>query len=130
MSDLHRLLAIVPAISLILASPIALAGDEESSLCEKSPPGITALAHHPELYNFYFENDLFNGTDSDYTNGVKFSWVSANLRDYTHDPCLPHWIRQLNQLFESVHPGRYTSRNINSSCSCANAGSTMFSATV
>ncbi|MCE5181634.1 MAG: lipid A deacylase LpxR family protein [Betaproteobacteria bacterium] len=109
MSRLHRLVAWA---CLMLASPLILADNGETSLCEESPPGIAALAHHPELYNFYFENDLFSGTDSGYTNGVKFSWVSANLKDYTSDPCLPHWVRQLNQIFETVHPGKYTSRNM------------------
>ena len=111
-SRLSRLLACFSAALPALASCPVTAGDAEPSLCEESPPGITALARHPELYNFYFENDLFNGTDSDYTNGVKFSWVSANLRDYTRDPCLPHWVRQLNRLFETLHPGKYTSRNM------------------
>lgn len=111
-SWLSRRLACFLAGLLALAPCPVLAGNGESSLCEENPPGITALAHHPELYNFYFENDLFNGTDSDYTNGVKFSWVSANLKDYTHDPCLPHWVRQMNRLFETLHPGKYTSRNM------------------
>jgi hypothetical protein len=109
------------AILLALASCPVLAGNDEPSLCVDNPPGITALARHPELYNFYFENDLFNDTDSGYTNGVKFSWVSANLKDYTSDPCLPHWIRQLNRLFENLHPGKYTSRNM-----VVTAGQSMF----
>ncbi len=29
--------------------------------------------------SFYFENDLFIGTDSDYTNGIKFSIISPDL---------------------------------------------------
>lgn len=107
-----RLPASFQAILLALASCPALAGNDEPSLCEENPPDITALARHPELYNFHFENDLFNDTDNGYTNGVKFSWVSANLRDYTRDPCLPHWIRQLNRLLENLHPGKYTSRNM------------------
>jgi hypothetical protein len=111
-SWLSRQLACFPAVLLALAPCPVLAENGEPSRCEENPPGIMALAHHPEVYNFYFENDLFNGTDSDYTNGVKFSWVSANLKDYTHDPCLPHWIRQLNKLFETLHPGTYTSRNM------------------
>jgi len=111
-SGFSRLLMYFPAVLLALAPCPVLAVDGESSRCEESPPGIAALARHPELYNFHFENDLFNGTDSDYTNGVKFSWVSANLKDYTSDPCLPHWVRQMNRLFETVHPGRYTSRNM------------------
>lgn len=120
-SRLTGLQACIPAVLLALAPCPVLAGDGEPSLCEESPPGITALAQHPELYNFHFENDLFNGTDSNYTNGIKFSWVSANLKDYTHDPCLPHWVRQLNQLIETLHPGKYTSRNM-----VVTAGQSMF----
>ncbi len=111
-SRLSRLLACFSAALPALAPCPVTAGEDEPSLCEESPPGIRALVRHPELYNFYFENDLFNGTDSDYTNGVKFSWVSANLKDYTRDPCLPHWVRKLNRLFETLHPGKYTSRNM------------------
>lgn len=107
-----RLLACFPAILLALVPYPVLAEDSVPSLCEESPPSIAALARHPELYIFHFENDLFIGTDSDYTNGVKFSWVSANLRDYTHDPCLPNWVRQLNRLLENLHPDKYTSRNM------------------
>lgn len=65
-------------------------------------------SRNPELYSFYFENNLFNCTDSDYTNGVKFSWVSANLKDYTSDPCLPRWVRQLSRIFETLHPCKCT----------------------
>lgn len=120
-SRLSRLLACFPAVLPALAPWPAQAEESETSLCEESPPGIVALVRHPELYNFYFENDLFNGTDSDYTNGVKFSWVSANLKDYTRDPCLPHWVRQLNRIFETLHPGKYTSRNM-----VVTAGQSMF----
>lgn len=114
---LHSILA----ISLALASCLAQAEDEGQSKCAESPPGMAKLAQYPALYNFHFENDLFYGTDSDYTNGVKFSWVSANLKDYTHDPCLPLWVRQLNQYFGTVHPGGYTTRNM-----VVTAGQSMF----
>lgn len=100
------------AASLTLMPYWARADAGEQSGCVESAPGIAAIRQHPELYNFYFENDLFGGTDHDYTNGVKFSWVSANLKDYIFDPCLPLWVRRLNRLFESVHPGRYASRNM------------------
>ncbi|NMM27613.1 MAG: lipid A deacylase LpxR family protein [Glaciimonas sp.] len=81
-------------------------------LCGNPTPDVTALAQHPEIINFYLENDLVSGSDSDYTNGIKVSWVSANLKDYIHDPCLPVWVRTLNRAFESVHPGQYSSRNM------------------
>lgn len=36
-------------------------------------------ASNPWTQTFYFENDLFFGTDSDYTNGVKYSIISPDL---------------------------------------------------
>lgn len=109
------------AISLMLAPCVAQAGSEEQSKCAGNLPGMAAPLQHPSLYIFHLENDLFNGTDSDYTSGVKFSWVSANLKDYINDPCLPQWVRQLNQLSETLHPRGDTSRNM-----VVTAGQAMF----
>lgn len=75
-------------------------------------PGIGELKRYPGVYNFYYENDLFAGTDNNYTNGIKLSWVSTNLGDYIHDPCLPQWIRELNRFSERLQPGPYASRNM------------------
>ncbi len=36
--------------------------------------------------SFYFENDLFTGTDRYYTNGVKLSWTSADLEKFADTP--------------------------------------------
>lgn len=36
-------------------------------------------AENPWTHSIYFENDLFIGTDSDYTNGVKYSLMSPDL---------------------------------------------------
>jgi len=35
--------------------------------------------NNPWTHSFYFENDLFIGTDSDYTNGMKYSIISPDL---------------------------------------------------
>lgn len=99
-------------IAAVLATNPAHADETQAGFCDPAEKGITALARHPEIYNIHFENDLFNGTDDGYTNGVKLSWVSANLKDYIHDPCLPVWIRRLNRMFESVHRAGYKSRNM------------------
>jgi len=37
-------------------------------------------------FSFYFENDLFTGTDRFYTNGVKLGWTSANLEKFADSP--------------------------------------------
>lgn len=107
----------VPAalLSIVLAlipEGYALAENVVPGYCDPTLPGITALARHPEIYNLHFENDLFNGTDQGYSNGIKLSWVSANLKDYINDPCLPVWVRRLNRTFRSIRDTGYTSRNM------------------
>lgn len=97
--------------SFVLFSGPALAGDDASGSCA-SKPGVRALKHYPDVYNLYYENDMFTGTDAHYTSGAKLSWVSANLEDYIHDPCLPNWVRQLNRISEAVQPGPFDSRNM------------------
>lgn len=44
--------------------------------------------------NLYFENDLFIGTDSQYTNGTKLSWVSPDVSEFvqTRFPVLTKFI--------------------------------------
>ena len=104
--------ATILAAFLALAPCVAQADGEEQNKCAGNKPGMAALTQQPSLYIFHLENDLFNGTDSDYTSGVKFSWVSANLKNFIDDPCLPQWVRKLNQLSEAVHPRGDTSRNM------------------
>ncbi len=53
--------------------------------------------NNPWISTIYFENDLFNGTDSNYTNGVKFSLISPDLSPYAEDGKLPR------QVLELVH---------------------------
>ncbi|MBL9186192.1 MAG: lipid A deacylase LpxR family protein [Opitutaceae bacterium] len=44
--------------------------------------GSTARARSAPVFTAYFENDTFTGTDEHYTNGLKFSWLSADLVDW------------------------------------------------
>ncbi|GBE06384.1 MAG TPA: lipid A deacylase LpxR family protein [Nitrospirae bacterium] len=61
-------------------------------------PALPAAAdHNPWTSTFYFENDLFNGTDSQYTNGVKLSIISPDLSPHAHDGQLPR------RVMEFVH---------------------------
>lgn len=95
----------------MLASLPAIAHAGEERLCNGAT-GVGALRPYPRLYNFYYENDLFNGTDDNYTHGMKLTWVSANLESYVDDPCLPSWIRKLNSLSNLLQPGAAISRNM------------------
>jgi lipid A 3-O-deacylase len=59
---------------------------------------VAALAdHNPWTHTIYFENDLFTGTDSNYTNGVKYSLISEDLSPHAHEGKLPR------KVLEYVH---------------------------
>lgn len=102
-----------PASAAPAATTAAVAGsDGRSHRACAQEPGMLAIRAYPGVYNFYYENDLFTGSDNNYTNGIKLSWVSSNLGDYVSDPCLPLWVRRLNRLSEVLKPGGYDSRNM------------------
>jgi lipid A 3-O-deacylase len=42
----------------------------------------TERARSAPVFTIYFENDIFSGTDEHYTNGLKLSWLSADLVDW------------------------------------------------
>jgi hypothetical protein len=42
----------------------------------------TTRARSAPVFTVYFENDAFTGTDQHYTNGMKFSWLSADLANW------------------------------------------------
>jgi hypothetical protein len=45
----------------------------------------------PWTMNVHFENDLFSGTDRNYTNGVKVSLISPDLVSFVESGKLPDW---------------------------------------
>lgn len=51
------------------------------------------------------ENDLFTGTDQNYTNGVAFTLVSHDIPGRLRPECLPAPIRLHAQLIRFVNPG-------------------------
>lgn len=62
------------------------------------------LAEHPPLVNLYLENDLFANQDQGYTNGVRISMVSPNVRDFEDSPCLPGAAEDVNRLIDALLP--------------------------
>ena len=44
----------------------------------------------PRTFTLLFENDLFGDSDAQYTNGLKLSWMSPNLKR-VDDVRIPHW---------------------------------------
>lgn len=69
-------------------------------------PCPTAHASSPEelwTFSIYFENDLFAGTDRNYTNGTKLSWVSPDLSSYRDSGELPDWAHPLIQCLPFIN---------------------------
>lgn len=69
------------------------------------PPTIVAAEtpSNPWTINLYFENDLFDETDQDYTNGVRLSWISPDTTSYQNDPAFPAWLRAANRRLRLLH---------------------------
>jgi len=59
------------ALLLVLSTALVLPAAD--------PDTATARARTAPVFTFYFENDTFSGTDEHYTNGLKLSWLSADL---------------------------------------------------
>ncbi len=55
-----------------------------SGLFAQSPDARqeTERARSAPVFTVYFENDIVSGTDEHYTNGLKLSWISADLVDW------------------------------------------------
>lgn len=59
---------------------------------------LSSLTAHAEkdkasswTMSILFENDLFAGTDSNYTNGVKINWISPDLTQKLQSDDVPEW---------------------------------------
>lgn len=57
----------------------------------------------PWTLNVFFENDLFGKSDRNYTNGIRFSWISPDVSSYESDERLPSWLRDTNDLLHFFH---------------------------
>ena len=59
-----------------------------------------------KTFTLFFENDLFDGTDRQYTNGVKLTWMSQDLQNYCDDPRIPQWSHPIIERLPFVNrPG-------------------------
>lgn len=57
------------------------------------------------------ENDLFTGTDQNYTNGVAFTLISHDIPGRLRPECLPAPIRLHAQLIQFMNPGFWADTN-------------------
>ena len=44
-----------------------------------------------KTFTFYTENDIVSGTDLQYTNGIKLTWISEDLTNYRENNKIPEW---------------------------------------
>ena len=56
------------------------------------PAASAPLDAGPQTYSVVFENDLFGDSDAQYTNGVKLSWMSPNLKALDGAPDVHRWL--------------------------------------
>src|SRR4051812_45305863 len=61
----------------IFAVTVAALGATSSGI-----PEPTRRARSAPVFTMYAENDSFTGTDQHYTNGTKFSWLTADVVDW------------------------------------------------
>lgn len=54
-------------------------------------------------FSLFFENDLFGGTDANYTNGIKFNWVSPDLTRYRDSGRIPSWALPMVKKLPFIH---------------------------
>jgi lipid A 3-O-deacylase len=110
-----RTMAIVAAATTLLFLLAANAGAQSAIDIHDCEAPRLASPTRSSVLSFQLENDLFAGTDAQYTSGVKFTWTSPNLTDF-NDPLLPAWIRcsneQVRRLVDWFHPEKATSINM------------------
>ena len=62
------------------------------TICFSLPWAMTGLAleaEDAENLVLYLENDMFAGTDKNYSNAVKLSWTSGDIDEYSDDGFTP-----------------------------------------
>lgn len=79
----------------LLALVLALAFPPHRALAQGAGPGEPAKdVRVASTLTITEENDLFAGTDSNYTNGTRLNWVSGDISLYAKDHWLPRFLVQ------------------------------------
>lgn len=94
----------------VLASALAAFAGSASAQEACDAESVTDL--YPPVVVLRVDNDLFGNQDQGYTNGIGVNLVSPNLKDYTHDPCLPALARWVNRYLERIQPEGYDQQNM------------------
>jgi hypothetical protein len=86
---------------IVAAAPVAAPAVEEGS-CDDPVHRSIACG----TFSVLFENDLFTGDDRYYTNGIKLSWMSRDLRQFRQWTHTPVWMRGFFESMDRFQPGR------------------------
>lgn len=84
-----------PALALVLALALSLIGLAPGLAVAHSAAGQAAPPASPDSGSTLIlteENDFFGGTDEHYTNGLKLTWISGDLKKYAEDERLPAFV--------------------------------------
>jgi hypothetical protein len=95
-----RSAACITGLACLLAPTSILAVEEGS--CDDPVHRSIACG----TFSILFENDLFTGDDRYYTNGIKLSWMSRDLRQFAQWEHTPVWMRGFFESFDRFQPGR------------------------
>ena len=88
------------AVPLILFIHLALTGVLPLKAAAQSEK-----VNNRGIISLNFENDIFALIDRYYTNGVRLTWVSADLTASRADSQLPRWLNSLSKMSPFVRPG-------------------------
>lgn len=66
---------LLPALLAVCAAPLPLRAQD-------TPAVPVERSRDAGVFTIYFENDYFGGTDQNYTNGAKLSWLTSDLSDW------------------------------------------------
>lgn len=99
---LSRALAGLALIGLLLTPAWAQADEEEALRAQGCVPNETVRLRGATAR---LENDLFTGTDQNYTNGVAFTLVSHDMTGRLRPECLPVLVRIHSELIKFMNPG-------------------------
>ncbi len=68
-----------------------------AALAARAANSLLPDNYDPSFITFQLDNDLFNGTDHDYTNGARLTWISSTAADDDKDfNQLQQWLEKLS----------------------------------
>lgn len=90
----NLLLILIPSSLVFAQAPPDPPGAPVPTEADAAAVEVTE-ARKARLFTLYFENDTFGGTDKNYTNGTKLSWMTGDLTEWGQTGWRQHFIEAL-----------------------------------